>query len=82
MIDVKNGGKYDVVHTESGTDGGELLLKAATQAAKRRGRLFGLFGRVGLDHLPYQTADGGYNPAPKWTCARLGRLGKGETPST
>ena len=27
-------------------------------------RLFGFFGRAGLDHLPYQTADGRYDPAP------------------
>ena len=63
-IDVRNGGKYDVAHTELGVNGGQLLLKVATQAAKRRGRLFGFFGRAGLDHLPYQTADGGYDPAP------------------
>ena len=66
-IDVKNGGKYDVVHTEPGANGGQSLMKAATQAAKRHGRLFGLFGRDGLDHLPYQTADGGYDPAPSLT---------------
>ena len=63
-IDVRNGGKYDVVHTEPGANCGQALLKAATQAAARRGRLFGFFGRDGLDHLPFQTADGGYDPAP------------------
>ncbi len=66
-IDVKNGGKYDVVHTEPGADGGRQLLQAAAHAASRHGRLFGMFGRDGLDHLPYQTADGSYNPAPGLT---------------
>ena len=74
-IDVKNGGKYDVVHTERGANGGQSLMKAATQAARRDGRLFGLFGRDGLDHLPYQTADGGYDPAPVLPAsAGFGRL--------
>ncbi len=72
-VDVKNGGKYDVVHTEAGINGEESLMKAAELAAKRDGRLFGLFGRLELDHLPYQTADGGYNPAPS-----VGRTGQVE----
>ena len=43
--------------------------RPGTEAAaeRRRGdsaRLFGFFGRAGLDHLPYQTADGRYDPAP------------------
>jgi alkaline phosphatase len=66
-IDVKNGGKYDVVHTEAGANGGQLLLEAAAHAASHHGRLFGMFGRDGLDHLPYQTADGDYKPAPSLT---------------
>ena len=63
-IDVKNGGKYIVAHTEPGTSGGQSLKRAATEAARRSARLFGFFGRTGLDHLPYQTADGRYDPAP------------------
>ena len=70
-VDVKNGGKYDVVHTEAGVNGGESLIKAASRAANRNGRLFGMFGRNELDHLPFQTADGGYNPA-----LSLGRSGQ------
>ncbi len=70
-VDVKNGGKYVVAHTESGVNGGDVLDRAADQAAGSGRRLFALFGRDGLDHLPYQTADGGYNPAPS-----LGRGGK------
>jgi alkaline phosphatase len=61
-IDVKNGGKYVVVHTEPGVNGGQALKQAAA-AARGSARLFGFFGRAGLDHLPYQTADGRYNPA-------------------
>src|SRR5262249_52260593 len=30
-IDVKNGGRYVVVHTQTGTDGGQALLQAATE---------------------------------------------------
>jgi alkaline phosphatase len=70
-IDVKNGGKYVVVHTESGVDGGRALQQAAEGAAPRSARLFGFFGRAGLDHLPYRTADGRYDPAPS-----IGRGGK------
>jgi alkaline phosphatase len=70
-IDAKNGGPYVVVHTEPGADGGLALQKAADEAAGRSARLFGFFGRAGLDHLPYRTADGGYDPAPS-----IGRLGK------
>ena len=63
-IDVKNGGKYIVVHTEPGVDGCRALQQSATAAARQSSRLFGLFGRNGLDHLPFQTADGRYDPAP------------------
>ncbi len=70
-IDVKNGGKYVVVHPESGVDGGQALQRAAAQAAGKSQRLFGFFGRKGLDHLPYQTADGRYDPAPS-----IGRGGR------
>jgi len=63
-VDVKNGGPYIVVHTEPSVDGGQALKTAAVAAARRRARLFGFFGRDGLDHLPYQTADGRYDPTP------------------
>ncbi len=70
-VDVKNGGKYVVVHTERGGNGGESLDRAADQAARGGSRVFAIFGRDGLDHLPYRTADGCYNPAPS-----MGRGGK------
>jgi alkaline phosphatase len=63
-IDAKHGGRYVVVHTEPGVDGGRALQRAADEAARRSSRLFGLFGRSGLDHLPFRTADGRYDPAP------------------
>jgi alkaline phosphatase len=63
-VDVKNGGKYVVVHTESAVDGGRALKDAASAAVRRSARLLGIFGRNGLDHLPYQTTDGRYDPAP------------------
>ena len=74
---MKNGGKYDVVHTEPGSNGGQSLLDTAERAAKREGRLFGLFGRGGLDHLPYRTADGGYDPAPSLSSS--GRVREAES---
>jgi alkaline phosphatase len=70
-IDARNGGQYVVVHTEPGVDGGRALQKAAGAAAGRSARLFGFFGRAGLDHLPYRTADGRYDPAPS-----IGKGGK------
>ena len=63
-IDVNNGGKYVVTHTTPEANGGQLLKQAATLVARRSARLFGFFGRDGLDHLPYQTTDGHYDPAP------------------
>jgi alkaline phosphatase len=72
-IDVANGGQYVVVHTEPEVDGGRALQRAAVEAAGRSARLFGFFGRAGLDHLPFRTADGGYDPAPS--------IGKGGKPA-
>ncbi len=74
-IDVKNGGKYVVVHTEPLASGGEALVRAAKDAAARSARLFGFFGRAGLDHLPFRTADGRYDPAP--SIGRLAACGQG-----
>ncbi len=69
-IDATQGGKYVVVHTERGKDGGLALQQAADRAARDSSRLFGFFGRAGLDHLPFRTADGRYDPAPS-----LGKTG-------
>jgi alkaline phosphatase len=63
-VDIEKGGKYIVAHPEPGVSGGQVIKRVATSAAERSARLFGLVGRDGLDHLPFQTADGRYDPAP------------------
>jgi alkaline phosphatase len=63
-IDVKNGGKYVVAQTEPGVGGAERLRKAAATAAEQGRRLFGLYGTETHNHLPYQTADGRFDPSP------------------
>jgi alkaline phosphatase len=63
-IDVKNGGKYVVVQTAPNVNGGQALLEAAEKAAKGGNRLFGFYGKTTFNHLPYRTADGGFDPAP------------------
>jgi alkaline phosphatase len=62
-IDSRNGGKYVVVQTTPGFNGSNAVLDAATMAAKNDLRLFGFFGKTSYNHLPYRTADGGYDPA-------------------
>jgi alkaline phosphatase len=61
-INVENGGKYVVATRQKGVDGGESIAAAAKKAAESGKRLFGFYGAG--SHLPFQTADGGYNPAP------------------
>ena len=63
-VDVRNGGKYVVVETTPGVSGAEGLALAAKKAAAEDLRLFAFFGRKGQSHLPYRTADGGYDPVP------------------
>lgn len=63
-IDARHGGNYVVVETATGVSGGSALKVAAEQAARDGKRLFGFFGTSKLDHLPYRTADGNYDPAP------------------
>ena len=60
-IDVENGGKYVVAQRTSGKQGGDVLRDAAEKATKENGRLFGFFGS-GAEHLPFQTADGNFDP--------------------
>lgn len=61
-IKLENGGKYLVVQRTPGKSGGELLEVAAMEAAKNKHRLMGFFGFADNAHLPYQTADGNFNP--------------------
>ncbi|MDR3635834.1 MAG: alkaline phosphatase [Isosphaeraceae bacterium] len=63
-VDASRGGTYRIVHTTPGTAGGPSLLAAAESAAGKGERLLGLFGSKALNHLPYRTADGRYDPAP------------------
>jgi alkaline phosphatase len=70
-IDAKNGGKYLVAETKIGTNGGEALQKAAAEAASKGLRLFGWYGTEKIDHLPFRTADGRFDPSPN--PARLGK---------
>jgi alkaline phosphatase len=61
-IDVKNGGKYVVVQTTPRVNGASAVLEAAARAAEGDRRLFGFFGKTSFNHLPYRTADGGFDP--------------------
>ena len=62
-VNVENGGKYVVAVRSEGVSGGKRLSEAAAEAAKNSKRLLGFFG-IGSNggHLPYQTADGKYDP--------------------
>ena len=60
-IDVENEGRYRVVQRTQGRNGAEALQEATERAIVDKTRLFGFFG-VQRGHLPFQTADGGYNP--------------------
>ena len=60
-INLETGGKYVVAKRQAGKKGAEVLNAAAQVAAEGNHRLFGFFGTSG-GHLPYQTADGNYDP--------------------
>jgi alkaline phosphatase len=60
-IDHKNGGKYVVAQRSPSVAGKDVLKTAAAQAAAEKKNLFGFFGVKG-GHLPFQTADGKYDP--------------------
>ncbi|QDT25324.1 alkaline phosphatase [Gimesia panareensis] len=63
--DVKHGGKYTVALRSPGVSGKTGLQQATQSAIKNKTRLLGVYG-VGnyAAHLPFQTADGDYQPAP------------------
>jgi alkaline phosphatase len=60
-IDATKGGRYRLALRTFGRAGDEVLAVAAEDAIKRNLRLFGLFG-VMEGNLPYQTADGDFDP--------------------
>jgi alkaline phosphatase len=60
-IDHLTGGKYVIAQRTRGRNGLEALNEGVRQAVQNNARLLGFFGHSG-GHLPYQTADGDYNP--------------------
>lgn len=60
-IDVTNGGKYVVAQRTEGISGPKVLAEAVKKAKQNENRLFGFFGAQN-GHLPYQTADGNFDP--------------------
>jgi alkaline phosphatase len=60
-IDARRGGRYRLALRTVGQSGDELLTVAAEDAIRRNLRLFGLFG-VTEGNLPYQTANGDFDP--------------------
>ena len=61
-IDVEHGGPYVVAARTQGSNGDDVLAEAAKRAAAEGRRLFGFFGTP-FGHLPYQTADGAFDPS-------------------
>lgn len=61
QIDVRNGGKYVVSQRTAGVNGGAELQAKGAEAASSGHRLFGFYGTQ-YGHLPFQTADGKYDP--------------------
>lgn len=60
-VDVEHGGKYVVVERKEGQNGQAALAAGADRAARDGRRLLGFFGAK-TGHLPFQTANGDYNP--------------------
>ena len=60
-IDVESGGQYVVAQRTQGKRGRVVLAESAKQAIANDKKLFGFFGVSG-GHLPYQTADGCFDP--------------------
>jgi alkaline phosphatase len=59
--DIANDGRYWIAQRTADQFGEAVLFKAALSAAKSNGRLLGFFGTAKA-HLPFRTADGGYDP--------------------
>ncbi|HLJ10830.1 MAG TPA: alkaline phosphatase, partial [Planctomycetaceae bacterium] len=71
-IDEASGGKYVVALRTAGVNGRERLAAHAREAAQKGKRLFGFYGNAKYKgHLPFQTADKDFEPAP-------GNLGRAE----
>jgi len=61
-IDIASGGHYVVAQRQVGDRGQDGLNAAAARAAQQGRRLFGFYGAG--SHLPFQTADGDFQPPP------------------
>lgn len=62
--DIRNGGRYTVAVRTLGQNGHESLARAAEKARRKGTRLLGVYGVGEYEgHLPYQTANGDYQPA-------------------
>lgn len=65
QVDVRNGGSYVVAQRADGVRGNDSLAHAALQAARQGKRLLGFYGiGAAKGHLPFQTADSDFQPAP------------------
>lgn len=60
-INFQHGGKYQIAQRTNGEPGNTVLADAAQAAVQNKHRLFGYFGVKG-GHLPFQTADGKFDP--------------------
>jgi len=72
-IDVAAGGPYRVARRTSGRRGDELLAEAAADAVGKQLRLFGFFGTA-EGNLPFQTANGDFDPAAGLPSADAGEV--------
>jgi alkaline phosphatase len=63
-IDVNHGGQYVVSQRTPGMAGANKIVADAERAAKQGKRFFGFYGNGPTSHLPYRTADGGFDPSP------------------
>ncbi|MCE9528835.1 MAG: alkaline phosphatase [Planctomycetales bacterium] len=60
-INAAGGGKYQIAQRTQGESGNQVLADTAKIAIQNHRRLFGYFGAKG-GHLPFQTADGKFDP--------------------
>jgi len=63
-VDIANGGRYLTAVRQSGVNGKTALQQAAEKARQNKQRLLGFYGVGKTKHLPFQTADGDFEPAP------------------
>lgn len=60
-IDAKSGGKYQIALRTAGQKGADVLSTGVKAAIDSKQRFLGFFGGPN-GHLPFRTADGGYDP--------------------